>query len=223
MNTCEFCNKSFKSERTIMVHVCEQKRRFMAQHERHVILAFETFNRFHKLSLNAQIDKTYEEFCHSRYYNSFVKFGSFVNNVNPLYPYQFIDYIIKKNVKLHLWCNEGLYDKYVLDLVRSEPVEVALERTIIHMMDWGTKNNDEWNHYFNNASLNKAAYDVKDGKVSPWLILNSNKGKLMLKKFDDDQLNTINSILNIPFWLRKFKRYPQDVELVKNIVKEAEL
>lgn len=206
-----------------MVHVCEQKRRALAKTERHVVLGFDTYNKFYKMSQNSKGDKTYEEFCKSPYYNAFVKFGSFVSNVNPLYPDRFIEYVIRSGTKLDHWCRDELYDKYVVDLVKTETVETALERSINHMMKWAENNQSQWNHYFLYVSLSRASFDIRDGKVSPWIVLNCSSGKSMLKKFNDEQLNAVSVVMDIPFWLNKFKKLPADVELVKEVVKESNL
>jgi hypothetical protein len=219
--TCQFCNNKFTREKTLAVHVCEQKRRFLAKSEKHVILGYDTFNRFYKMSQNFKGDKPYDEFARSPYYNAFVKFGSFVSNVNPLYPDKFINYVITSGVKLDHWCREELYEKYVVNLIRTEGVETALERSISHMLDWANNNNAQWNHYFHYVSLNRACYDVRDGKISPWLILNSASGKEMLKKFNDEQLAAVGGIIDLQFWLNKFKKLPADTELVKQVVKES--
>jgi uroporphyrinogen-III decarboxylase len=108
-------------------------------------------------------------------------------------------------------------------LIRKEQVETALERSISHMIAWGEANNASWNHYFLYVSSSRASYDIKDGKISPWVILNSKNGKDMLRKFDDSQLNAISSMIDPPFWVSKFKRLPADVELVKQVVKESNL
>jgi hypothetical protein len=221
--TCQYCNKGFMQEKTLFVHVCEQKRRALAKTERHVVLGFDTYNKFYKTTQNAKGDKTYEEFARSPYYNAFVKFGSFVSNVNPLYPDKFIYYVVTSGVKLDHWCRDELYEKYVLDLIKTEPVEVALERSIKHMMEWAEIQGSVWNHYFLYVSLSRATYDIKDGKVSPWLVLNSANGKAMLKKMGDDQLMAINSVMDVPFWLNKFKRLSTDTELVKQVVKESNI
>jgi hypothetical protein len=220
---CQYCNGKYSKEKTLVVHVCEQKRRALAQTERHVLLGFDTYNRFYKKTQNAKQDKTYEEFRKSAYYNAFVKFGSFVSNVNPLYPERFIDYVVTSGVKLDHWCRDELYDSYVVDLVKREPVNVALERSIKHMISWGDANNAQWNHYFHYVSLSRAAYDIKDGKISPWLVLNSSSGKDMLRKFNDEQLNAIMVIMDVPFWMNKFKKAPDDVELVKQVVTESNI
>ena len=221
--SCQYCGHKFAKEKTLAVHVCEQKRRALARTERHVVLGFDTYNKFYKTTQNAKSDKTYEEFAKSPYYNAFVKFGSFVSNVNPLYPYKFIDYVVTSGVKLDHWCRDELYDKYVIDLIKRETVETALERSIKTMMDWGDANNAPWNHYFLYVSLSRATFDIKDGKISPWLVLNSNHGKDMLKKFNDEQLMAISNVMDVPFWLNKFKKLPADAELVRQVVKESNI
>ena len=218
---CQHCSHGFTKEKTLAVHVCEQKRRALAKTEKHVVLGFDTYNQFYKRTQNSKGDKTYDDFARSPYYNAFVKFGSFVSNVNPLYPNRFIDYVVTSGVKLDHWCRDELYSKYVLDLIRTETVETALQRSISHMMSWGENNKAEWNHYFLYVSLNRSVFDIRDGKVSPWIILNSNNGKAMLKKFNDEQLAAVGQVIDLPFWLNKFKKYPADVELVKQIVKES--
>lgn len=220
---CQYCGHKFAKEKTLFVHVCEQKRRALAKTERHVVLGYDTYNRFYKSTQNAKGDKSYEDFAKSPYYNAFIKFGSFVSNVNPLYPDRFIDYVVRSGVKLDHWCRDELYDSYVIDLIKTEPVEVALERAIKHMMEWAETNNSVWNHYFLYVSLSRATYDIKDGKISPWLVLNSANGKSMLQKFNDEQLNAVNQVLDVPFWLNKFKRLPADVDLVKQVVKESNI
>lgn len=221
--TCQYCGHKFSKEKTLAVHVCEQKRRALAKTEKHVVLGYDTYNRFYRKTQNSRQDKTYEDFAKSPYYNAFIKFGSFVSNVNPLYPDRFIDWVVVSGVKLDHWCREELYEQYVLDLIKSETVETALQRSISHMMTWADEHNALWNHYFLYVSLSRASYDIKDGKVSPWIILNSSSGKSMLQKFSDEQLAGIQNIIDPQFWVSKFRKLPADVELVRQVVKESNL
>jgi hypothetical protein len=220
---CQYCSNAFTKEKTLVVHLCEQKRRALAKTEKHVVMGYDTYNRFYRKTQGAKQDKTYEEFAKSPYYNAFVKFGSFVSNVNPLYPDRFIDYVVTSGVKLDHWCRDELYEKYVLDLIRVETVETALQRSIGHMMSWADANRSQWNHYFLYVSLNRATFDIRDGKISPWLLLNSKSGKDMLAKFSDEQLAAVGTTIDPQFWMNKFKKLPADVELVRQVVKESNI
>ena len=206
-----------------MVHMCEQKRRALQKSEKRVQLGYIAFNQFYKLSAGAKKDKTYEEFCKSSYYNAFVKFGSFVSNVKPLYPEKYINYVVTSGVKLDQWCREEMYETYAVDLIKKEGVETALERSVMTMMEWAEENNSVWNHYFNYVSLNKAVWHIRDGKISPWLVLNCASGKEMLGKFNDEQLGMIYNIVDPAHWAVRFKRQTNDVQLVKDVAKESNL
>ena len=210
-------------EKTLMSHVCEKKRRALQKDEKRVRLGFHAFNQFYKLSAGAKKDKTYEEFCASQYYNAFVKFGSFVSNVKPLYPEKYINHVVTSGVKLDQWCREEMYEKYATELIRKEGVETALERSINTMVEWAEENNSVWNHYFMYASPNRVVWHIRDGKVSPWLILNCKTGKEMLSKFNDEQLNMIYHVLDPQHWALRFKRQKDDVKLVKDVVKRSKL
>ena len=220
---CEYCGNGYMREKTLAAHMCEKKRRALQKDEKRVRYGFYAFQRFYKLSAGAKKEKSYEEFCNSQYYNAFVKFGSFINNVRPLYPEKYIDYVVTSGVKLDHWARDELYEKYALEFILKEDVTTALERSITHMMEWAEDKTSPWNHYFYYVSLNRAVWDIKDGKVSPWLILNSKAGKEMLSKFNDEQLELVYHVINPEHWALRFKRHPSDVELVKEVVKESNL
>ena len=221
--TCKYCGTGYTREKTLADHMCEKKRRYLQKEEKSVQLGFLTFNRFYKLCQKFEGNKTYEEFSDSPYYNAFVKFGSFVSNVRPLYPDKYVDYVVTSGVKLDHWCREELYEKYALELILKENVETALERSIKTMMDWGVEKEAPWQHYFAYSSLNRACQDIKDGKMSPWLILNTKSGKEMLGKFSDEQLQIVYHVMSPQHWAMRFKRHVADVELVKEVAKESNL
>lgn len=203
--------------------MCEPKRRWLQKDEKRVVLGFYAFQRFYKLSAGSRTDKTYEEFVKSSFYNAFVKFGSFVSNVRPLYPERYIDYVVTSGIKLDHWCQEELYERYALEFILKEDVGTALERSIKTMDEWAQEKSSQWNHYFLYASLNRITWDIKDGKISPWLVLNCSSGKQALSKLTDEQLNMLGNVLSPQHWSIRFKRHTADLELIKNVVSEANL
>ena len=72
--------------------------------------------------------KTYNAFCTSAYYNAFVKFGRYIMHINPLYPEKYIDYVILSKIKLDHWARDDLYEAYLIDTLKVEPVEAALQK-----------------------------------------------------------------------------------------------
>jgi len=221
---CGYCGSGYAREKTLAVHLCQPKRRFLQRKEKRVQLGLIAFNKFYQLSAGSKKDKTYDEFDKSPYYNAFVKFGSFVSNVKPLYPEKYIDHVVTSGVKLDHWCREEMYEQYAINLIKKEGVETALERSVMTMMEWADEQEQApWNHYFQHVSLNRAVWHIKDGKISPWLILNCISGKEMLSKLNDEQLQIVYPMINPEHWGVRFKRQKSDVQLVKDVAKESKL
>ena len=220
---CEHCGKKFMQERTLYAHMCEPKRRFMQRDEKRVQTGFMAFNRFFTLTQNSKKQKTYEDFCKSAYYNAFVKFGSFINNVNPLYPDKFIDFVIKSGVKLDHWCRDELYETYLYEMLKAEPVEAAIQRSIKTMMDWADANGAHYTSYFAFASISRIIQHIRDGKISPWVILNCETGKQFLTQLNQEQLDLVSPALDLVFWANKVQKEKADSDVVKEVCKEARI
>jgi hypothetical protein len=220
---CEYCKKTFAKESTLFVHICEQKRRHLSKNEKHVQTGMLAFQKFYELNQKTSSKKTFDDFASSPYYTAFVKFGSFVVNTAPIYPEMFIDYVIRSGVKLDHWCRDTLYESYVVDMIKREPADGAIQRSIKTMMDWADKNEASWEHYFAYVNLNRLTHDIKEGLVSPWMVLNTKAGKEVLRKMNDEQLEIIGLVIDPIFWQKKFKSLPADIELVKEIIKEAKI
>jgi hypothetical protein len=220
---CEYCQKLFAKEKTLVVHICEKKRRHMGKTEKHVQAGLLTFQKFYDFTQRGKVQKTFDEFADSPYYTAFVKFGSFLVNTAPIYPERFIDFVIKSGVKLDHWCRDELYDTYLIDLIKKEPADGAIQRSIKTMMEWADGNSAQWEHYFAYVNLNRAAHDIKEGLISPWILLNTKSGKEMLQRMNDEQLEIVGPIIDPQFWMRRFKSLPADIELVKDIIKEARI
>jgi hypothetical protein len=218
---CVHCNRAYTKEATLVAHMCEQKRRALQRDEKRVQAGYFAYNRFYKLTQNAKKEKTYEEFCKSPYYNAFVKFGSFINNINPLYPDKFMDFVIKSGVKLDHWCRDELYNTYLSEMIKVEPADAAIQRSLNTMMEWGEEQGANFAHYFNYVNINRAVSHIANGLISPWILLNTKSGKDLLDKFNDEQLNIVADKIDPPYWIKRFKTYPSEIALVKEICKET--
>jgi len=220
---CNHCGKSFVKESTLLVHVCEKKRRFLARKEKHVQMGLMTYQKFYEVTQNSKKQKTFEEFIKSQYYTAFVKFGSFMVNTLPIYPERFIEHVVRSGIKIDRWCRDEIYETYITELIKIEPADGAIQRAIKTMIDWADSNDAQWEHYFKYVQSNRLTHDIKEGLISPWLLFNCKSGKAALTSLNDEQLNIISPVINPKFWMTRFKVLPADTELIKTIVKEANI
>ena len=220
---CKWCKKTFKSETTLAVHMCVKKRRFADKDMSHIRLSHRAFQMFYDLNTSAKHPKSMEDFIVSPYYGSFVKFGRACQVNEWLQPELFTEWLIKTGVKLKLWISDAQYDKFLKDYVKKEPGLKALERTIIHMSKWGEEHNEAWQTYFVNVSPSRAVYDIRSGKVSPWVLYLSDSGGTLLERFNDEQVKMIQDNIDPPFWMRLFKKNKDEVAEIKQTCEEANL
>ena len=223
LKTCTYCGKGFTHERTLQVHVCEPKRRHLQKNEKWVQNGFMVFQRFYEIHQHTTKTKTYNEFTKSQYYNAFVKFGRYMMYINPLYPEKYIDYVILSKIKLDHWARDDLYEAYLIDTLKAEPVEAAMQRSIATMMDWAQEQNVQWSDYFRLVNSPRAVQEIQQGKISPWVLLGCSAGKKMLNSFTDEQLQMTQRFINPEYWSNKFKSYPADHLFVQETAKEARI
>jgi hypothetical protein len=220
-NKCKWCEKSFKTERTLIAHACPKKRRWADRDLTHVRLAFRVFQKFYEMSTSASKAKSQEDFINSQYYTGFTKFGRACVFNEWLNPENYAEWLIKNSIKLADWTKDSTYDKYLLEYVRKETGLRAMERTVLHMVSWGDESNIPWQDYFKRVSTSRAVYDIRACKVSPWVLYLSDTGDQLLTRFNDEQIKMIDHVIDANFWMAVFQKNAQEVDEVQDTCRAA--
>lgn len=220
---CKFCKTKFHKESTLQTHMCVKKRRHMDINTSGSRLGFRTFQRFYELHVKSKKPKSTDDFINSPYYIDFVKFGNHLALLKPVHTEQYIDYVIMNGVKLKDWTKDFVYELYIEDLVKKEPATSATDRTITHIMEWCDKNNVPFGEFFKEVSANEAAYLIKTGKISPWVLYLSPSGEALMNRFNEDHSNMIGGVIEPGVWMKKFKKLEEDVEYIRNLLEQAGL
>lgn len=203
--------------------MCVKKRRFADKEMSHIRLGHRAFQLFYELNTSATKPKTIEDFILSPYYESFVKFGRACQVNEWLEPEKFTEWLIKNGVKLKQWMSDTQYDKFLKEYVRKEPGLKALERSIVYLAEWSKDNDKRWQTYFTTVSPSRAVFDLRAGKISPWVLYLSETGGSLLERFNDEQIKMIDEIIDPPFWMKLFSNNAEEVKEVKQTCKEANL
>jgi hypothetical protein len=220
---CKFCGKKFHKENTLSVHMCPKKRRDLDIDTPASRIGFRVFQRFYQLTVTSKKVKTTEEFINSQYYMDFVKFGHYLIDLKPLNMDQFIDFVIRNGIKLKDWRNELVYDQFIEDLIKKEPADSAIERSILTMDEWAQKNGTVMANFFKEVSANEASFFIRRGKLSPWALYLAESGDDLMKAFTEDHMTFIGGIIDPSYWHKKFKAKTDDVDFIADILKAAGL
>ena len=218
---CRYCEKEFSKESTLAVHLCEQKRRWQQEKEVAVQLGLKAYLRFYEITQGSAKLKSYEDFVKSPYYNAFVKWGRHMVGIRGVNPTTFLEWLLKNNKKIDHWCKDSVYNEYLMDYLRVENVNDALARAMEFGIDWSEESGNPPEDCLRYGNSNKMAYAVNTGRISPWVIYNSESGQKFLSELDNTQVAMIWPYIDADFWMRKFKDYPADQEYAKDILQKA--
>ena len=218
---CEYCKKEFVRESSIEVHMCEPKRRRMAKDEPGVRLGFLAYIKFYEQAQGSAKLKTYDDFCDSSYYLAFVKFGRYCVNTKVINPAQFMNWLLKNQKKIDRWCSDQLYTEYLLWYLTIEAVDDALARAIEYSIDWAEKSEHPAHDCVRYGNANAVCYAITTGRLSPWVIYNSESGMEFLNSASSEQIAMIWPYINSDVWQKKFSDYLADQEYVKDILNKA--
>lgn len=223
-NVCEYCKRSFHDEMNLINHSCEKKRRWFSQDEPYVRLGFMAWARFYELNgrlAKSGTKKSFKEFMNSKYYLAFVRFGKHMVDLNAIDPGAFIDYVIKNNLPLDKWTHDVVYERYVSDFIKNETPEKALERNISLMQEWSHTSGEDWQDFFRKVSPIQAAAWIKNGKISPWVLYNSDSAADLLERCGPEQIKMITAAAKPAQWKIRFMKDKDSADWVRDTLRQV--
>jgi hypothetical protein len=218
---CEYCKKEFVKETSIAAHMCEPKRRYASRDEAGVRLGFQSYIRFYETAAGSARNKTFETFIESAYYRAFVKFGRYCVDICAINPPRFIDWLLKHNKKIDYWCSDRVYTEYLIDYLRIEAVDDALSRAVEFGMSWAETNSAQSNDCLRYGNINAMCYAVTTGRISPWVIYNSESGQRFLSSLDPTQVSMIWPYIDSDVWQQQFAKRAADQAYAQEILTRA--
>jgi len=221
MYQCRYCKKDFTKESSLAVHVCEARRRHQEQNERGVQLGLQAYLKFYEITQGSAKLKTFDDFAESSFYRAFVKFGRHCVAIRAINPARFTEWVVRQNKKIDHWCKDSIYTEYLLDYLKLENVTDALARAIEFSMDWAEKSGHPAHDCLRYGNSNAMAYAVTTGRISPWVLYNSESGLKFLSELDATQVAMIWPYIDSEVWMKKFTDYVADQEYVKDVLQKA--
>ena len=97
---CKYCEREFRRETTLEVHVCEQKRRYQTKDDPATRIAFQNFLAFYETTQGSAKHKTFDDFAKSAYYRAFIKFGNYCVNARVVAPTRLSEWLLKHNKRI---------------------------------------------------------------------------------------------------------------------------
>ena len=220
---CKYCDRGFVKESTLLVHMCESKRRWVQKDEAHVRLGQQAYIIFFKETQPNSDKLKYADFVKSNYYNAFVKFGKFLVDYRVVNTKKYMNYIIKSKFKLDRWCTEKYYLDWLAGYLKTEHWEDALSRSLETVDKWSDEAGENIlsKSYFIGCNPNKICQDIINGRISCWIIFNTDTGKDFLSKLNEEQIQLVYEYIDPDYWRQYFIKYNKESKIVKETLKEV--
>lgn len=203
--------------------MCTKKKRYADKDLLASRMGLTVFQRFYQLTTTSKKVKTVEDFIDSSYYLDFVKFARYLAELNPVNREAFVDFVIKNGVKLKDWTKEFVYETYLQELMKKEPPEKALERTVLLMVEWAEANGKEYKDFFREISVNEAFFFVKNGRISPWVLYLADSASTVMEQFNEEQYKMIENLIDPTFWNHKIRSNKEDSQFILETLDRAGL
>lgn len=223
---CKYCEKLFRKESTLVAHLCEPKRRWQQEKEVGVQLGLKSYLRFYEVTQGSAKLKSYADFINSSYYGAFIKYGRYCQSIRCINFTNFTDWLLRNNKKIDHWCKDSMYEEWLLEYLKKEAVQDALERALNEMLTYAEDHpelKNGFNDYFRYGNGNRILYHISTGRISPWVVYNCASGVEFLGSITEEQVGIILPYIDPDHWQRKFKDYLADTEWTKDTLQKAGL
>lgn len=203
-----------------MSHLCETKRRWQDRDMPGNRIGFQSWLEFYKRNTATKKTKTYQDFAKSAYYIAFVKFGRYCVDIKCINVNRYADWLLKNSVKIDSWCSDANYDKFLLDYLKQEDPLDAIARSIETTIEFAKQEQLQSKDYFRYGNRNRICHLITNGKISPWLLYQSESGVEFLEGIDEGNQKVIINYINPEQWALKFNRNPDSVTEVRKLLAE---
>lgn len=214
---CEFCEREFVRENTLVKHICESKRRWQDKDKRGNQLGFQAWIQFYSKHTSKK-KKEYVDFVKSSYYSAFVKFGNYCLEAQVMNVPRYVDYLLKEKISIDLWNLDSNYTKFIIDYCKVEDPLDAIARSIETTVQLASIENIKTKDVFRYGNANRICFEITKGKISPWILYQSESGLSFLEKLDATQQKMILDYINPEQWALKFHRQKNIIPEVKELL-----
>lgn len=219
--TCDFCNKSFQREMTMMKHICEPKRRWQDKDLVGNRIGFQTWLEFYTKNSTSKKKRTYIDFTKSAYYLVFVRFANYCVSIKAVNIARYTNWLINNKVKIDSWSSDTIYNKFLIEYLKDEDPFDAIARSIENTIELAKEAGIETKDCLRYINRNRLVNYIINGKISPWMLYHSESGIELIEDLDESQQRIIMDYINPERWAVKFKRDSDIVRQVKELLKSG--
>ena len=145
-----------------------------------------------------------------------MKFGSYCVDIKALNIPRYVEWLLKEQIKLDDWTSDKVYNRFLCEYLRLEDPFDAIYRGVENCTELAEKDQIQPNDVFRYSNSNRICQYIVNGKISPWMLYQSDSGVHLLETLNQDQVTMITDYINPELWALKFHREPDVVKKIRD-------
>lgn len=225
LHQCEYCSATFVNERNLLKHSCKYKERFRyITKKKRGIAMYAKYLHWLKKSGKSTRYVDQHTFIHSTQYNHFDRFLQFASEKGIPDIDLYIEVMIKKDLPPQHWIRDDVL-KFFLDYYDHEiNPKVHISKSVDTLFRLSDAIGCETGDIFNELDNKTILILLQSRKLSPWLLLNSDKFREYLRyRASAKERDYIQQYINPLKWKKIMKKNTKLLKDIQLILKEFEL
>jgi len=223
LHRCDFCGQTFTSEVRFIKHKCKDMIREEEFKSPAGQSAWNHYKSWMKLKHKSVVSSA-NAFKKSKYFNTFYNFTKFVKKTQMPDVKVFIDLMVRTGIDPNYWSSDAAYRKYLEYVTRKLSTKELAKITIKTLFDIADAAEVDVGDVFTILTPNEVIQLLHQRRLSPWILLNSKKfAYFYINGTTTEEKIVMETIVNPDYWTRRFKKQPNDVEMVKQYIAELGL
>jgi len=221
--TCDFCGQHFKTEKGFFRHKCKQMKREEDFKSIEGQAAFAYYRKWIALKHHNK-NASPSAFKTSAYFVSFVKFYELVRITQIPSTDIYIKLMVRKKIEPKLWYLEASYHIYLEYITYQLSLDQIYEITIKTLLDCASAAEVNTSKVFDILTVNDVIQLFRQRRLSPWVLLKSQKfAKFVKFRATPEERTILSAIIKPDHWAKKYKKNPKQTKIVKNRLSEMGL
>lgn len=225
IHQCEFCSSTFVNEKNLEKHSCKYKERYeyITKKKKGVVMYR---NYLFWLRKSGKSVKYVDEhtFIHSTQYNYFQRFSTFVSEKGIPDINLYIETMIKKELVPQHWTRDDVLE-YFLEYYDCEiSPKIHISKSVDTILRLAEALECETSEIFEELDNKTMLILLQSRKLSPWLLLNSNKFKqYLIKRASAKERDYIQKHINPAKWKKILNSNSKLLKEIRVIIQEFDL
>lgn len=221
---CELCGARFKTAAGADRHSCARKRIMAEAGSVSLARAFEAFDFWYRYNGFAKRKgKGYQEFLTSPYFKLFVELDRASTEVDIGPVREYLKWLSDRRVPSSDWCMSETVMRYRIDSVKSADAEAQAMRSLESIAAWCDSKGIDISEFFTRISPGEATQWVQVGRLSPWILVASDRMWELVSRMTDEQLAYFTGAFDVEYWAARAKVAPERAEAVRQMVAQVGL